>query len=48
MVDIDNEKNAFMNHCYITPVDLDTPDRARFRMEGRPALLNPRSEEAHV
>lgn len=41
MVDIDNEKNAFMNHCYITPVDLDTPDRARFRMEGRPALLNP-------
>ena len=41
MVDIDNSKNAFMLHCHVEPVDLSQPDRARFRMEGRPDLLNP-------
>ena len=41
MIDIDDQKNAFMLHCHVEPVDLTQPDRARFRMEGRPDLLNP-------
>ena len=41
MIDIDDQKNAFMLHCHISPVDVSQPDFARFRMEGRPDLLNP-------
>ena len=41
MIDIDINKNAFMFHCHVAPVDLEQPDYARFKMEARPDLLNP-------
>jgi acyl-CoA thioesterase len=41
MVPIDNSKNAFMLHCHVVPIDLDKLDYSKFRMDGRPDLLNP-------
>ena len=41
MVPIDNSKNAFMLHCHVVPMDLDKLDYSKFRMDGRPDLLNP-------
>ena len=41
MIDIDIKKNAFMFTCHVSPVDLTQPDRARFKMEVHPDLLNP-------
>lgn len=41
MIDIDDQKNAFMLHCHVAPMDTSKPDYSRFRMEGRPDLLNP-------
>ena len=41
MVHIDNSKNAFMLHSHVVPMDLDKPDYSKFRMDGRPDLLNP-------
>lgn len=41
MINVDTQKNAFMFHCHVQPVDLTNEDCVLFRLDIHPDLLNP-------